>query len=164
MTGDERDRCRDAVTAIHQGLRDRGWSLAVGESLTAGLVAAHLADVPGASDVLRGGVVAYATDLKESLLGVPRILLDRTGPVSAEVARAMAEGVANLLGADVGLAVTGAAGPTTQGTGEVGEVFGAFVAPGAADVARFRLSGDRNEVRDGAVVAVLGMLVRELAD
>lgn len=89
----------------------RGETLAVAESLTGGLVAAALTDVPGSSAVLRGGVVAYATDLKTSVLGVDADLLAAGGPVQGEVAAQMAGGVARVCGATWGLATTGVAGP-----------------------------------------------------
>ena len=93
-------------------LAARRQSLAVAESLTGGLLAGALTDVPGASAVFRGGVVAYATELKAVLLGVDRGLLEAHGAVSAEVAAAMAEGVRSRLGATVGAATTGVAAPT----------------------------------------------------
>ena len=91
--------------------RARGLTLATAESCTGGMVAARLTAVPGASDVFRGAVVAYANEVKELGLDVPESLLAEHGAVSAEVARAMAEGVRARLGADVGVAVTGVAGP-----------------------------------------------------
>ncbi len=99
-------------------LRARGFSLAVAESVSGGLVAARLAAIPGASDVLRGAVVAYASEVKFDLLGVPE------GPVvTPEAAAAMAAGVRRLLKADVGLATTGVAGPAEQEGRPVGTVF-----------------------------------------
>lgn len=134
------------------------------ESLTAGLVTARLADIPGSSEILRGGVVAYATDLKRSLLGVPDDLLVGAGPVSAEVAGAMASGVADRLGAEVGVAVTGVAGPARQGGAEVGEVFAAVRTPWRVKVDRFHFDGDRGTIRDQSVTAVLELLARELGE
>ena len=92
-------------------LTARRQHVAVAESLTGGLLAAALASVPGASVVFRGAIVAYATDLKASLLGVDQAVLDSRGAVSAETAQAMAEGVRSRLGATFGLATTGVAGP-----------------------------------------------------
>src|SRR3984957_15134998 len=100
-----------AAAALIALLAARGQSIAVAESLTGGLLAAALTDVPGASAGLRGGIVAYATELKAVLLGVDRALLAAQGAVSAEVAGAMAEGVADRLGAAGGAATTGVAGP-----------------------------------------------------
>ena len=96
---------RDVVHA----LADAGLTVATGESLTAGLVAARLADVPGASAVLHGGVVAYQNAVKTGLLGVPEDLLARVGAVDADVARRMALGARAALGADVGVATVAAA-------------------------------------------------------
>ncbi len=152
------------VSAVQRLLRERGWSLAVAESLTAGLLTARLADLPGSSEVLRGGVVAYATDLKRSLLGVPGDLLARAGPVSAEVAGAMASGVADRLGANVGVAVTGVAGPARQGGADVGDVFAAVHTPGRMKVDRLQLTGDRGTIREKSVTAVIELLALELGE
>ncbi|MGE5287686.1 MAG: CinA family protein, partial [Micromonosporaceae bacterium] len=103
-------------------LRARNQTLAVAESLTGGLLCAALTDVPGASAVVRGGVVAYATDLKAVLLGVPRPLLNRHGPVHPDVAAAMAEGVRLRLSAGFSVATTGVAGPEPQDGKPVGTV------------------------------------------
>ena len=99
-----------------------GVSLATAESLTGGLVAQLLTRVPGASEVFRGGVVAYATEAKSELLGVDAALISRAGVVSAEVAIEMAKGVAQRLHARFGLSTTGVAGPQSQGDRPVGEV------------------------------------------
>ena len=104
-------------------LTRQGRTVAVAESLTGGLVVAALVGVPGASKVLRGGVVAYMTDLKESLLGVDPELLARVGAVDPDVALAMARGVAERLGADYGVATTGVAGPDPQDGQPVGRVY-----------------------------------------
>ncbi|WP_396134545.1 CinA family protein [Cellulomonas sp. ATA003] len=102
------------AAALVAALAAHGRSVAVAESLTGGMVTAAVVDVPGASRVLRGGVVAYATDLKAQLLGVDRALLARVGAVDPGVAGEMAQGVRARLGADVGLATTGVAGPDPQ--------------------------------------------------
>lgn len=125
------------------------------ESLTGGLVAATLVEVPGASRVLRGGVVAYATDLKATLLGVDAALLAERGAVDPDVAVAMAEGVRVRLGADVGLATTGVAGPDPQDGQAPGTVHLAVVAPGAVEVRSLVLPGDRAAVRHGSCAALL---------
>ena len=148
----------DAVAA----LRAAGLSVATAESLTGGLVCAALVDVPGASAVVRGAVVAYATELKASVLGVDAALLARTGPVDAEVARQMARGVRERLGADVGLATTGVAGPGPADGHEAGTVYVAVAAdalPRGATARRLTLPGERAAVRRGAVEAVLADLV-----
>lgn len=113
-------------------LTERGETVAVAESLTGGLVVAALISVPGASAVVRGGVVAYMTDLKASLLDVDPVLLAREGAVHPDVAAAMARGAASRLGATYGLATTGVAGPDPQDGRPVGEVWMAVDGPGLA--------------------------------
>jgi len=136
-------------------LRSRGWTVAVAESLTGGLVCAALVDVPGASATLRGGVVAYATELKGALLGVDATLLATRGAVDPDVARQMADGVRGRLGADVGLATTGVAGPDAQDGHPPGTVHVAVATPDGVTVRSLHLVGDRADVRAGAVDAVL---------
>jgi len=150
----------------HRALAARGQTVATAESLTGGQLAGALTDTPGASGTLRGGVVAYATDLKSALLGVPEGLLRREGAVHPEVAVAMAAGVAARLGTDWGLATTGVAGPEPQDGRPVGEVYVAVVgpAPSAPVVASHQFSGDRARVRRLAVVAGLDLLRRRLAE
>jgi nicotinamide-nucleotide amidase len=104
-------------------LAEQGTTVAVAESLTGGLVVSSLVGVPGASQVVRGGVVAYMTDLKASLLGVDPDLLARVGAVDRDVALAMARGVGIRLGADYGVATTGVAGPDPQDGRPVGEIW-----------------------------------------
>lgn len=110
--------CEDLVAA----LRRRGETVAVCESLTGGLASAMLVDVPGASAVLRGGLITYATDLKHTLAGVGEEILATHGPVSPECATAMAEGVRQVCGSDWAVALTGVAGPESQDGHPVGEV------------------------------------------
>lgn len=133
----------------------RGWSVGVAESLTGGLVTASLVSVPGASSVLRGGVVAYATDLKTELLGVDADLLAERGAVDEAVAAQMAAGVRRVTGADVGLATTGVAGPDPQDGQGPGVVFVAVSTPVASEVHRLDLDGDRSQVIGDAARAVL---------
>lgn len=135
-----------------------GQTLAVAESLTGGLLAAAVVDVPGASAAFRGGLVVYATDLKASLAGVPDRLLALRGPVHPEVAAALAEGARRRCGADWGLATTGVAGPDPQGGVPVGTVHVAAAGPGVERVRSLTVSGDRAEVRRGAVGAALRLL------
>lgn len=137
-------------------LRERGWTLAVAESLTGGLVAARITSVPGASTVFRGAVVAYATEVKRQVLGVPGAVLEEHGPVSASTAVGMAEGARRVLGADVGIATTGVAGPSRQDGVAVGVVFVGVALPGCEPSAReLFLDGDRGRIRDRAVDAAL---------
>jgi nicotinamide-nucleotide amidase len=145
------------------GAAHRGWTIGVAESLTGGLVVAELVAVPGASAVVRGGVVAYATDLKHALLGVPAELLAERGAVDPDVARHMARGVRDATRADVGLATTGVAGPDPQDGHAPGLVHVAVATPDAERVRRLDASGDRAAVRAAAVAGVLGLALDVLA-
>ncbi|WP_125775251.1 CinA family protein [Antribacter gilvus] len=141
----------------------RGWTVGVAESLTGGLVTATLVSVPGASAVLRGGVVAYATDLKAGLLGVDADLLNEYGAVDPRVAAQMATGVRVATGADVGLATTGVAGPDPQDGKEPGLVYVAVSTPDSEEVRRLRLGGERSEVIGAAARGVLELALEVLA-
>jgi nicotinamide-nucleotide amidase len=144
--------------------RARGLTIAVAESCTGGLLGARLTAIPGSSDVVLGGVIAYANAVKTALLGVPEQMLRDHGAVSEPVVRAMASGARAATGARVGLAITGVAGPG-GGTEEkpVGTVWIATDVDGEIDARRTRLIGDRAEVRQRAAQAVLEMLRRRLA-
>jgi nicotinamide-nucleotide amidase len=144
--------------------RARGLSLATAESCTGGLVAERLTRVPGASDVFVGSIVAYADDVKVSALGVPRKMIEQHGAVSAEVSAAMARGVRERLGADVGVGVTGIAGPG-GGTPEkpVGLVYVSVSAPGAERTIDFSYPSDRAAIRSRAAVAALHLVRRVLS-
>jgi nicotinamide-nucleotide amidase len=144
--------------------RSRGLTLATAESCTGGLVGERLTSVAGASDVYLGGVVAYADAVKQSTLGVESALLHEHGAVSAEAAAAMASGVRERLSADVGLAVTGVAGPD-GGSPEkpVGLVFVHVTTPDADRGIDFSYPGDRESIRRRATVAVLHLARRLLA-
>ena len=138
-------------------LRERGLSLAVAESLTGGLVATRITDVAGASDVFRGSIVSYASDVKFSLLGVPE------GPVvTAKAAQAMAEGARRALGADVALATTGVAGPAEQEGQPVGTVFLGLAMDNISEAIRVKLPGDRQRVRQYAVISAVDLLRKQL--
>jgi nicotinamide-nucleotide amidase len=143
--------------------RARGWTLATAESCTGGLVAARLTSVPGSSEVFRGSVVAYANEVKESSLGVSGALLARHGAVSAETAAAMALGVREAVGVDVGIADTGIAGPG-GGTPEkpVGLVHLHVATPDAAAGREFSFPGDREAIRTRATVGALHLARRVL--
>lgn len=154
----------DLPTRVVAGLRGAGATVAVAESLTGGEVCARLVAVPGCSAVLRGGVVAYATDLKASLLGVPTALLDERGPVDADVAREMARGVAQRLGADHGVATTGVAGPGPVGDAPPGTAYVAVHGPGGTRVRRVLLAGPRGAVRAAVTAAALALLGGLVAD
>ena len=138
----------DVVSA----LSTRGLTIATAESLTAGLVAATLADVPGCSAVLRGGVVAYQADVKAGLLGVPAADL-AAGVVSEAVARAMAEGARRALGADIGIGTTGVAGPESHGGEPAGSVWIAVAGPAGTVARHLALDGGRAAIRRQTVEA-----------
>lgn len=172
----------DLAASLIDALRQRNQTICFCESLTAGLAAATLADVPGASDVLRGGLITYATDVKESLAGVPAEVLAQHGPVSPVTAREMARGAKRVCEADWAVAVTGVAGPDPQDGHQVGEVWvglagplwtassaaaelvdpslGRYaLVPGSPEPLRV-LAGNRTEIRRAAVEAALrGALV-----
>jgi nicotinamide-nucleotide amidase len=142
-------------------LRERGWRVGVAESCTAGLVLGRLTEVPGSSGWVVGGVVAYDNDVKRSELDVPADLLAAHGAVSEPVAQAMAAGVRARLGAEVGVAVTGIAGPGGGSDAKpVGTVVIAVTTPHAASVRTFLFLGDRPMIRTQSVVAALDMLRR----
>jgi nicotinamide-nucleotide amidase len=141
-----------------------GSTVAVAESLTGGAVTDALVSVPGASRCLRGGVVAYATDLKTTLLGVPVGLVEEHGAVHAEVALAMARGVRDRLGATYGLATTGVAGPDPQDGRAPGTYHVAVVGPDDHEVVSPPpRPGTRDEVRRAATESALRLLARLLA-
>ncbi len=143
--------------AVLRALEARGLTLAVAESITGGYVAGRVVAAPGASAVFRGGVVAYNAEIKFDLLGVPR------GPVVSEsAALAMANGVRDRLGADVGLAATGVAGPDPAEGLEPGTVFLAVVTPDDAFARMVKLPGDRERIRQFSTITLLDMLRRHL--
>lgn len=152
-----------ARTAI-DALIAAGMTIGTAESLTGGLVAAALTTVPGSSAVVRGGVVAYAADLKASLLSVPGDLLDRVGAVHPDVALAMASGARNRLRAAVGVATTGVAGPDPADGQPVGTVHIAVSTPRRSVHEALTLSGDRAEIRRATVCRALGLLTRTLLE
>lgn len=140
-----------------------GLTIAAAESLTGGLVCSALVDVPGASAVLRGSVTAYATELKAQVLGVDAARLASVGPVDAQVAQEMADGAAQLLGADVAVATTGVAGPGPADGHEAGTVYIAAIAPWGSVWRLLELEGQRSQVRTQTVHQVL-VLALELLD
>jgi nicotinamide-nucleotide amidase len=143
---------------VHRLLAERGETVAVAESLTGGLLGAALTATPGASATFRGGLIVYATDLKETLGGVPGPLLAAEGPVSAHVAAALAAGARDRLGATYGLGVTGVAGPEPQNGQPVGTVHLAVAGPAEGEVRSLRCKGDREQIRAATVVAALSLL------
>jgi PncC family amidohydrolase len=144
---------------VAAGLLARGQTVAAAESCTGGLLCAALTSLPGSSAYFLGGVVGYANDVKRSALGVPAAVLARKGAVSAECALRMAAGVRRRLGADVGVAITGIAGPGGGTRSKpVGLVFVGVAAGGRCRARRFRFRGGRARVRRAACLAALGML------
>ena len=150
------------ATQIVALLADRGETIACAESLTGGLITSTLVDIPGSSTVVRGGVVAYATELKHSMLDVPAELLNERGAVDPDVACAMARGVLVRCGSTYGLSCTGVAGPAAQDGKAPGEVHLALAILGRPDavVESHQFSGDRNQVRTATVLAALELLQR----
>ena len=141
-------------------LARHGETIATAESLTAGLAAATIAGVPGASAVLRGGLIVYATELKHTLAGVSKQVLTEDGPVAASTALALAEGAATRCGATWGVGLTGVAGPDRQDGKPVGTVFLGFhgvssTGDKVAWTSELLLDGQRWEIRSGAVRAAL---------
>jgi len=143
-------------------LREQGRRLATAESLTGGLLGGRVTVVAGASDYYLGGVVAYASEAKATLLGVDRGLLEGDGPVSEPVAAAMAEGARRVFGADLGLAATGVAGPAEQGGRPVGTLCLGVADAGGTATATLRVPGDRAQVRAWSATVALDLLRRRL--
>ncbi|WP_035772151.1 CinA family protein [Arthrobacter sp. Br18] len=140
-----------------------GLTVATAESLTAGEVAAALAGVPGASGMLKGGVVAYSNVIKERVLAVDPLLLAEAGSVDAEVARQMAVGVRILMDTDLAVSTTGAAGPEPHDGKPVGTVFVAVASASGTRVEEFRFSGNRGEIRQQSCGAALKLLAAALS-
>jgi nicotinamide-nucleotide amidase len=146
-------------TAVGRILRERGWTLAVAESLTGGLVGSRLTEAAGASDFFLGSVVSYSTESKRKLLGV-----GDTPAVSEETARDMASGTAAAFGADVGLSLTGVAGPTEQEGQPVGTVWVGVHDATGTEATLLRLVGGREQIRQIATISALDLLRRRLLE
>lgn len=147
---------------VIDALRARGESVATAESLTGGGVCAELTSVPGASDVVRGGLIVYTDEVKVALAGVPRELLRDKGAVDPDVALRLAEGARERCGADWGLGLTGVAGPGPSGGIPAGTVYVAVAGPGGSECRLLQAGGGRAEVRAAAVEAALGLLQEHL--
>jgi nicotinamide-nucleotide amidase len=157
----------DAAAAIIAALTARHWSIAVAESLTGGLLTAELVRIPGASAVLRGGVVAYDTTIKHSVLGVDTEVLSAHGAVHPDVAAQMASGVREVLAvagepAYIGISTTGVAGPDSQDGHPVGTVYLGFAIGSHVHTTHLHLAGSRGEIRAAAVAASLAELLERL--
>lgn len=148
----------DDARGLVADLTVRRQTVATAESLTAGLLAATLAGVPGASVVLRGGLITYVEDTKISLAGVAPQVLDSVGPVAAPTARALAVGARQRCAATWGIGLTGVAGPEPQGGHPVGTVFLGLAGPVDADVVELHLTGSRWDIRVAAVNAAIARL------
>ncbi|HEY2887029.1 MAG TPA: CinA family protein [Candidatus Limnocylindrales bacterium] len=153
-----------ALVALAEQLQarclERGLTVGAAESCTGGLIAASITAVPGASGYFLGAIVSYADDIKAGLLDVPRATLEAHGAVSAQVARAMAEGCRARLGVALAVAVTGIAGPDGGTAAKpVGLTYVAMASDGDADVRRLQLTGDRDAVRHAAASEALGWLL-----
>ena len=165
MTGTPLDREPDDLALavrVHEALLSRHQTVATAESLTGGLLGGLLTATSGSSETYRGGVVSYATDVKQSLLGVSEEVVATYGVVSAECAAQMAAGVRRLLGADWALSTTGVAGPTLQEGKPPGTVHVALAGPAGVRSDALELAGDRAAVREGTCRRVLGLLLEEL--
>lgn len=150
------------VEELLEALAQRGATLTTAESLTGGRLAAQVTGVAGASRVYLGGVVAYATRVKQQLLGVPAELVARHGAVSAECARAMAEGARAALGATYALSTTGVAGPEEQEGKAAGTVFVGAAGPDGTTVIALALAGDRPTIQDRTCREALSALAAGL--
>jgi PncC family amidohydrolase len=152
----------DTAAVVHRLLVGEAATVATAESLTGGLLGAALTCVPGASTSYRGGVVAYATELKTTLLGVDPEVLAARGAVDPGVAAAMAGGARTRCAATYGVATTGVAGPDPQDGKPVGLVYVAVSGPRGVEVVEQRLAGDRAAIRGEAVRAALRLLRKTL--
>jgi PncC family amidohydrolase len=152
----------ETAARVHELLQARGQTVATAESLTGGRLAAALTAVPGASRSYVGGVVAYATSVKEGLLGVPAALVAEHGVISSECALAMARGAAAVTGATWGIGTTGVAGPDRQEGHPPGTVHVGLVGPGVATALALELVGGREAIQERtcaeALSALAGML------
>lgn len=144
-----------------QRLSSRRATLAAAESLTGGLLLAHLTSVPGSSSVVRGGVVAYSSEAKVTLLGVDPQLIARVGPVHPDVAAQMAVGCRRILGTTLAVSTTGEAGPDPATSAPVGTFFVAVADSEGVRVLRGDAPGSREQVREAAVDQALALLVSE---
>ncbi len=160
---------RDATTDVLRLMASHGLTLGVAESLTGGALAAELIRPAGASAVVIGAIVAYATPLKERLLGVDAGLLTREGPVHADVAMQMAEGIRSAVAvdgvrADFGVATTGVAGPDAQGGRAAGTVFIAVAGGPTPIVREYAFTGDRDAIRRASVDAAIAQLTDSVSN
>jgi nicotinamide-nucleotide amidase len=159
----------DTTSALIASLAARGLTIAVAESLTGGALTAELTRPAGASAVVNGGVVVYATEIKHSVVGVDEALLSEHGPVHPDVAKQLAERVRAVLAvegkaADIGISTTGVAGPDAQGGQAVGTVFIGIALAQQTRVEALQLAGDRADIRGHTVNAAVAGLISALAE
>ena len=148
--------------AIICGLQAQGLTVATCESLTGGMICAALVDVPGASRVVRGGLITYQTDTKSLLAGVDAGLIETHGVVSAEVARAMAAGARDALHADIAVSATGMASPGDINDPPAGTVFVGLASAAGVQAVELHLTGDRQAVRQQTVDAAIKLIGQEI--
>lgn len=152
----------NGLAELLEALADAGQTVAVAESLTGGLLASTIVEIPGSSRVFRGGMVTYATESKSAVLGVDPALLAVEGPVHPEVAAQMAMQVAEKFGADFGVSCTGVAGPEPQDGKPVGLVYIAIATgdakTGSVEVRELNLEGSRDQIRSQVVYEALKLL------
>lgn len=151
------------LTPLQEVLRKRHLTIAVAESCTGGLLAAALTELPGSSESFLGGMVTYANEAKIGILGVDAAMLEAQGAVSAEVAQQMARGATEVFSADVGLGVTGIAGPDSQGDKPVGLTFIAARHDGRSLVRQFNWNGGRAANRAASVEAAIQLATELLS-
>lgn len=152
------------VEDLVRRLKDLNQTIATAESCTGGLLGKSITDISGSSAVYPGGVISYCSRIKHEILGVDQHDLDTLGPVSAAVARQMAEGVRRVVGADLGVSVTGIAGPNSDDTGRpVGLVYIAAADGRTTLVREYRFDGDRSAVREQAAEAAAELVTELLA-
>ena len=154
----------ELATRVHEALLSQRLTVACAESLTGGGLGDLLSSTSGASATYRGGVVPYATDVKQTLLGVSDELVEVHGVVSAECAARMAGGVRTLLGSDFGVSTTGVAGPLPQEDKVPGTVYVAVAGPNGVRAHALHLHGDRREIRERTCRAALVALLDALGD
>jgi nicotinamide-nucleotide amidase len=155
---------RTLAATLHVALLERGMTIATAESLTGGALGDLLSSTPGASGTYVGGVISYATEVKQRLLGVAESTINEHGVVSAMCAEEMARGVRDLLGADIGVSTTGVAGPTTQEGKPVGMVFVGVAGPDGAQAHELQLNGDRAAIRALACLGSVRRLLERIDD
>lgn len=147
-----------ARTVIREALA-AGLGIATAESLTAGLIASALAEVPGASAVLQGGIISYSNQVKANVLGVDRDLLESRGSVDGEVARQMAVGAMKCCGSEIAVSATGVAGPDAHDGKPVGTVFLGYAHAGGSGFVEHGFTGNRGQIREQSTNAALSLLI-----